>query len=750
MKRNQIIFIALSLLTLSSCVISSSDNKETSTVDNSSSDISYEMTLSTTSMNLFLNDSYKLEVTINPGNLKDENLSYESSNSNIASIDNEGIIRAKSYGEATIKVVSNTYKCENSCHITVINDETSDSSIDSSSSTSAEEHSELSSMQDAPILHCWNWSMTNVKNKLQEIKNAGFSAVQLSPMQPQKDYYSSDYWGNGWWKLYQPLGFSVATKNNAIGTKTELKELCKKAKELEIDVIMDVVSNHLAGGSATSLNSSVKEYESTIYSSNLIHTNGKCSNWDSPKELLTYAIGDYPDLKTESSVVQDRVVSLLKEYIDCGVNGFRFDAAKHIETPDDGTYASNYWPNVLKKATDYAQNKNLEAPYYYGELLNTIGTNRKFSSYSKYFSITDTRYSSTTLSGVKNKSLSSLKSSYPSGVSADKLVLWGESHDNYADKSTSGISQDIIDKTYIIEASRKDASILYLARPDSGTKLGEIGSENYKNKAIKAANEFHTRFSNNSENISTNNGCFINVRGNLGAVIVGISNSSSSLKLNISNLEKGTYVDLISNKEYEINDEEINISLTNDVSILVNKNKSESTLPEIKVGKYNEIFKDSQDFSVNVSNATEVTYKINNSSSISLTNNKISLGSDIKNGLINIDIEAKNDRGKSKLSLTLIKTTKLLDSSLIIYNFPADQRYSYLIWAWKDSENGSWFDLTMEDDIAGTSLNDKNNFIVVKFPFGTTSSSASWDNKIAQTSDIHLDKKIYSFDELGF
>ena len=42
-----------------------------------------------------------------------------------------------------------------------------------------------------------------------------------------------------------------------------------------------------------------------------------------------------PDLNTGSTKVQNYVIGFLKECIDAGADGFRFDAAKHIEVPTD-------------------------------------------------------------------------------------------------------------------------------------------------------------------------------------------------------------------------------------------------------------------------------------------------------------------------------------------------------------------------------------------------------------------------------
>ena len=440
-------------------------------------------------------------------------------------------------------------------------------------------------MQDTPILHCWNWSMTNISNNLQNIKDAGFKTIQLSPMQPQKDYWQGNTVAEAWWKLYQPLGFSVATKNNQIGTKSELTSMCAKAKSLGIDVIVDVVANHLANideknneaDGTPKVNSAVREYEEYIYdhrndSTNpTFHHNPKATGSGAITQF--YGYGGLPDLNTSHSKVQERVTSLLKEYIDCGVNGFRFDAAKHIETPEDPQYPSDFWKNVLGNTTTYATGKGLEKPYYYGEILNSPEGGRSFSLYTKYMCTIDSNQGSAVLSAVKNGDISKIKDTYNSGVKPSQLVLWAESHDTYANGGgeSQGVSQTLINKAYAIQTSRKDAASLYLARCSSDKMtdtLGNVGSTSYKNAEIKAVNNFHNEFVGKSENVSTNNNCFINVRGGQGAVIVDITKDSrSSVTVSTSGLANGTYTDIVNNKKYTISSSSVSVTLTNGISV---------------------------------------------------------------------------------------------------------------------------------------------------------------------------------------
>lgn len=97
-------------------------------------------------------------------------------------------------------------------------------------------------IEDGVILHAWNWSFDQIKKALPKIAEAGFTAVQTSPAQPNKDGDNvSDT--SRWWKFYQPTDFTIGNK---LGSKADLTELCEEADKYGIKIIVDVVANHLA------------------------------------------------------------------------------------------------------------------------------------------------------------------------------------------------------------------------------------------------------------------------------------------------------------------------------------------------------------------------------------------------------------------------------------------------------------------------------------------------------------------------
>ena len=415
-------------------------------------------------------------------------------------------------------------------------------------------------VQGSNILHCFDWSYNNIKAALPDIARAGYTAVQTSPVQAPKDYSSS--WTdavNQWWKLYQPLGFSISN-NTWLGTKAQLTSLCTEAEKYDIKVIVDVVANHVAnngtdGGTYSYTNSGV---ESQLNNASFYHTNNTRTNDDSRYNITQYHLG-MPDLNTANSTVQGRVISLLEECIDCGVDGFRFDAAKHIELPTDPSNCkSNFWPNVLNAATAYAEDKGVDAPFYYGEILGSAGPNCDISNYTTYMAVTDNYTGDRALDKAYWTAASELADgTYYKGASADKSVLWVESHDTYMGNSgsawvsnTKDVTSDVLNKAWAIVGARADSTALFFARPNS--TMGAASSDNnWKSTAVAEVNKFKNHFVGTSEYLSSSGNSAYIERGTKGVVISKLD-GGGSVSLTAHQMANGTYTDQITGNTFTV------------------------------------------------------------------------------------------------------------------------------------------------------------------------------------------------------
>ena len=438
-----------------------------------------------------------------------------------------------------------------------------------------------SQIQGAVILHCFNWSYNSIKNNLQAIKDAGYTAVQTSPVQSPKDYNGG--WkdqGGQWWKLYQPLDFSISN-NSWLGTKNDLKSLCDTAESMGIKVVVDIVANHVAnksdGGGFGNVNDGVA---SNLKRADYYHSNGDWAN-DGSRYSMTQGHIGMPDLNTAHPDVQNIVKGLLVECINVGVDGFRFDAAKHIELPTDDGCASNFWPTVIEGSQATTQNKI----FYYGEILNGCGTDVK--NFTKYMSITDNNSGDAILVAANNSNATGLANpSYNKGASADKSVLWVESHDTHMGGSgsagmgnTSRVSDDKIIKAWAMVGSRADSTSLFFARP--AFNMGDASSNTtYKCQAVAEVNKFKNFFAGQTEHLSQDGQFAYNERGTSGVVIVNASGTNASVNIKANKMANGTYKDAISGGTFTVSNGRITGNIGNTgVAVVYNPSSNPGPTP---------------------------------------------------------------------------------------------------------------------------------------------------------------------------
>lgn len=424
-----------------------------------------------------------------------------------------------------------------------------------------------SNVQDGVILHAFNWSYNTIKENLPAIAAAGYSTVQTSPVQQPKDYGEWYNVSDQWFKLYQPLTFSIASET-WLGTKAELTSLCEEAHKYGIKIICDVVTNHLANnitsdGDRTNIGklyTKIADTEPEIYnnqSTSLHSYKGETSD-SSVQAVVQGFLSQCPDLNTGSELIQNRVISLLEECIDCGVDGFRFDAAKHIETPDDGTYASDFWPNVTSTTSRYAKDKyDGKTVYYYGEILNTCGPGRSVNSYTPYINVTDNGAGNSTLSGVKSKNAATAArnaDSHKLGVNLESKnsVLWAESHDTYMGGETKNVSDENIIKTWALVAAQSDATSLFFARPGAAL-MGEVaGDTSWKSIAVSEINKFHNAFVGTPDKTSSSDSIAYVARGDKGIVLVNCAGTTGEVSVADTGLADGTYTDTITGNQFTV------------------------------------------------------------------------------------------------------------------------------------------------------------------------------------------------------
>ena len=409
------------------------------------------------------------------------------------------------------------------------------------------------SIQDGVTLHCWNWSFDEITANMDTIAALGYTAIQTSPIQAAKQA-TKEYPSNDWWVFYQPASFKIdSSGSSALGTKADFEEMCQAAHEKGIKVIVDVVANHMGNATANDLAPTIV-YELRTDKSCWHDITQNTTDYNNRYNITQYCMAGLPDLNTASEKVQGLVLDFLKECIDAGADGFRFDGAKHIETPDDGDCASDFWPNVINGAEDYAKTSRGIDLYCYGEVLDSPGGTLSISSYTKYVSVTDNSWGISVLNSVVTSgNAGAYSSTYHKSADASDLVLWAESHDTFADGSTDDATVENINKTWALVAARANAMSLYLARPANMSQyLGAASITGWSYPEVAAVNKFHTAFVGSTEYVANENGIAYVERGNTGVVLVNCKGNEADVSVTANIMADGTYTDAITGNTFTV------------------------------------------------------------------------------------------------------------------------------------------------------------------------------------------------------
>lgn len=538
---------------------------------------------------------------------------------------------------------------------------------------------------DGVMLHAFNWSYNTIKENLPAIAAAGYTTVQTSPVQQPKDYSTSGDVTGQWWKLYQPISFHIA-EQSWLGTKDDLKSLCDEADKYGIKIICDIVSNHIANADENrpdSVSNQVKKYEPEFYKKRRTYTRTYKgdANDSSVQAVVQGHVSKCPDLVTNDTAVQTYIINLLKECIDCGVDGFRFDAAKHIETEDDGEYASDYWKNITSSASSYYTQKTGDDLYIYGEILNNCGADRSYSSYTKYINVTDNRTGDAVLYNVsKGKASTATNAKYKSGVAASNAVLWAESHDTYEGSSgssgfpnTADVSDENVVKAWAIVASRKDSTALFFARPGTALMGGVSTDTTYKSTAVSEINKFHNLFVGQSEKLGSSGDIAYVARGTSGIVLSNCKGTNASVSISGTGLADGKYTDTVSGAEFTVANGVLTGSIgKTGVAVVYNGTTTPKAINSVESGSFRG---DTMTLTLGLENATSGTYCLDDSTPVKFTGTtSIRIGSDYKPGeTITLTVTATDGVKTSSMVYKYTKSTAQESGVYVFFN-PATQK----------------------------------------------------------------------------
>lgn len=592
---------------------------------------------------------------------------------------------------------------------------------ESSPTVSANKYKLKDNIQDGVILHCFDWTYNDIKAELPKIAKAGFTSIQTSPAQPN---------GTGtWYWLYQPISFSIGT--NGIGTKAELQSLCDEADKYGIKVIVDVVANHLRGDH--------NNIDNDLKPSEYWHTFGGGIDWKNRWQVTHGSIG-MPDIATENPYVQQKVCNYVQELKSVGVDGLRWDAAKHIGVPSEG---DDFWKSV----TQYGL-------YNYGEILGgpddrSTGNEDIMKEYTDYISVTDSNYGKELRDSFNSgKAPTSSGNWSEKGISNDKLLYWGESHDTWSNNKDWGfsneMSQNVIDRAYAVAASRNKVTALYFSRPSStnkeSIKMGEKGSTHFTSSEVAQINKFHNAMDGKADYYTVSDGCSVITRKDGGAVIVkGSGSGEVSVENGGGYAKPGTYTDAVSGNTFTITSSTISGTIGSSGIAVVYDAEPEGPSASVTPGSTN-YNTDELTLTLNCKNAKNAQYSIDDGAFVNYTNGqKITIGTNLAYDTVTT-VTVKASDGKTTSDPETYTYTKVDPNAVKVVAYDNSStkwsKVNAYFWSDDNKEMTSW---------PGKKMTDKgNNIFDIEVPDGAK--YVIFNNGDSQTDDLRIadGNKIYS------
>jgi alpha-amylase len=289
--------------------------------------------------------------------------------------------------------------------------------------------------QPVAIFHAFNQSFADVQAYVCDVAVQGYSHIQISPAQQSNP-------SDQWWARYQPVDYTVIAGK---GTAADLKKLTAKAHGCGIKVIADVVFNHMAD---------MPEHHDLSFPQGIVaadfHSRCDINYSDGNRDTeLNCWLGSLPDLDQTKPLVMTLQKKHLKLLLGLGIDGFRFDAAKHMPAA------------TVQKYIDYVKAQSHDKAWSYLEVIEDQDT--PANAYTQVAAVEDfVLYGSMKGAFTLGGDLRALR--VPTAVDDPRSVTFGRNHDNVKEINPEAINP------YADKTDSYLASAYVLAR-ESGTPL---------------------------------------------------------------------------------------------------------------------------------------------------------------------------------------------------------------------------------------------------------------------------------------
>lgn len=202
----------------------------------------------------------------------------------------------------------------------------------------------LGHARDKVIVQLFDWPFREITAEMAELARLGYGRIHVSP--PQLSIARKEWWGR-----YQPVDYRVI--EGPLGNEDEFKEMNAAADKHGIDIIVDVVFNHMANPDMHNHDSEITSAPEVLdypgaallakyglpgplFDATAFHDGFCTRNYSDRNQVLNGRLCGKPQDKglPDLDHTKDFVVKAQKEYLarlrGYSVDGFRIDAVKHM------------------------------------------------------------------------------------------------------------------------------------------------------------------------------------------------------------------------------------------------------------------------------------------------------------------------------------------------------------------------------------------------------------------------------------
>lgn len=284
----------------------------------------------------------------------------------------------------------------------------------------------VASYQQQPLprtafVHLFEWQWDDVAQECETFLGPhGFAAVQISPPNEHAVIGESQF---PWWQRYQPVSYKLQSRS---GDRTQLANMIRRCHQAGVKIYADAVVNHMAAqeqGTGSAGTSYRRYHYPDLYQPDDFHTcQRNVADYTNRNEVTTCELVGLPDLKTSTPRVQQQIVNYLNSLLDLGVDGFRIDAAKHIESKD------------LAAILALLDRQSTHDPYIYQEVIDPGNEAIKKSEYYSNGDVIEFEYGKwvgAKFLGIEGQAIAQLETLGESWglMPSDKAIVFIDNHD---------------------------------------------------------------------------------------------------------------------------------------------------------------------------------------------------------------------------------------------------------------------------------------------------------------------------------